>query len=34
MLNVEFGPDVPLANIDAVCKAVEKICRLPEPDVV
>ena len=34
MLCVECGPDVPLANIDALCKAVEKTCKLPEPDVV
>ncbi len=27
----EAGPDVPLANIDALCRAFEKLCNLPEP---
>jgi len=34
MLSVEIGPDVPLQNVDALCKAVEKVCKLPEPSVV
>jgi len=31
MLSVECGPDVPLENIDAVCRAAEKLCNLPDP---
>ena len=34
MLHVEVGPDVPLQNIEALAKAVERVCKLPEPDVV
>lgn len=31
MLQAECGPDVPLANIEAICRAMERLCRLPEP---
>ncbi len=30
MLLAECGPDVPLANIDAICKTFEKLCNLPD----
>lgn len=33
MVNVEIGPDVPLANVDALFTAIEQACRLPEPEV-
>jgi uroporphyrinogen decarboxylase len=33
MIYAECGPDVPLDNIDAVCSALEKFCKLPHPDV-
>ena len=32
MLQAECGPDVPLANIEAICRSFERLCRLPEPD--
>lgn len=31
MFIAECGPDVPLANIDAICTTFEKLCHLPEP---
>ncbi|MCK4283410.1 MAG: hypothetical protein KAX44_03760 [Candidatus Brocadiae bacterium] len=31
MVLAECGPDVPLDNIDAICRAFERLCRLPEP---
>jgi len=31
MLVAECAPDVPLENIDAICRAFERLCRLPEP---
>ena len=31
MLGAECGPCVPLANIDALCTAMERLCRPPEP---
>lgn len=31
MFYAEFGPDVPLANIDATLSALEDVCHLPEP---
>jgi hypothetical protein len=33
MLSAECGPDVPLENVDAVCRAFERVCRLPDPAV-
>jgi uroporphyrinogen decarboxylase len=30
MIKVECGPDVPLENVEAVCRGLEKYCRLPE----
>ena len=30
MLQAECGPDVPLANIDAICRAMERLCRPPD----
>ena len=30
MLKAECGPDVPLANIDAICRVLERLCRLPD----
>jgi uroporphyrinogen decarboxylase len=32
MLQAEISPDVPLANIDALCTALERVCRLPDPE--
>lgn len=32
MFKAECGPDVPMANIDAICRTLETRCRLPEPD--
>lgn len=32
MLLAECGPDVPLENVDAICRAFETLCRLPAPD--
>lgn len=29
-LVAECGPDVPLANIDAICRTMEKLCNLPD----
>lgn len=29
MLQAECGPDVPLENIDAICRAMERLCRPP-----
>ena len=31
ILQAEFGPDVPLDNAEALCRTMEKLCRLPEP---
>jgi hypothetical protein len=31
MLVAEVTPDFPLANVDAICTAMEKVCRLPDP---
>lgn len=31
MLVAECAPDVPLENIEAICSAFERLCRLPEP---
>jgi hypothetical protein len=31
MLLAECGPDVPLENIDAICRTFESLCHLPEP---
>jgi hypothetical protein len=33
MLLAECGPDVPLGNIEAICRAYERLCGLPEADV-
>lgn len=33
MLFAECEPDVPLENIDAICAALEKFCRPPEPEM-
>ncbi len=33
-LKAEIAPDVPLQNLDALCRAFERICRLPEPETV
>jgi hypothetical protein len=30
MLLAEVSPDIPLANIEAICSAMERVCRLPE----
>jgi hypothetical protein len=30
ILQAECGPDVPLQNIEAICSAMEKVCKLPE----
>jgi hypothetical protein len=30
MMIAECAPDVPLDNIDAICRALEKHCRLPD----
>ena len=30
MLLAEVGPEVPLENVDAICRTFEKLCRLPE----
>ena len=32
MLSAEAEPDVPLANIDALCTALERVCNPPEPE--
>lgn len=32
MFSAECGPDVPLENIDAICRAFEKLCNLPEAE--
>jgi uroporphyrinogen decarboxylase len=29
MLLAEVGPEVPLENVDAICRAFEDLCRLP-----
>jgi len=29
MLLAEVGPEVPLENVDAICRAFERLCRLP-----
>lgn len=34
MLHAECEPDVPLENIDAICTILERICKLPEPEVL
>lgn len=31
MLQAEIGPDVPLENIDAILRTMEKLCRVPDP---
>ena len=31
MLLAEIGQDVPLANVDAIWGAMDKVCRLPDP---
>jgi hypothetical protein len=31
MLQAECGPDVPLENIEAICRSMERLCRPPEP---
>lgn len=31
MLQVEIGQDIPLANIDAIFGALERVCGLPDP---
>ncbi len=31
MLLAECGPDVPLENVEAICRTFERLCRLPEP---
>ncbi len=31
MLKAECGPDVPPASIDAICTALETLCKVPEP---
>jgi len=31
MFYAECEPDVPLENIDAICTALERVCRLPDP---
>lgn len=33
-LVAEVGPEVPLKNVDAICRTLEKLCKLPEPSVV
>jgi hypothetical protein len=33
MLYAECEPDVPLENIDAICRALENVCNPPEPEV-
>lgn len=30
LLQAECGPDVPLANIDALCRAMERLCQPPD----
>ena len=30
MLLAEVGPEVPLENVDAICRTFERLCRLPE----
>jgi hypothetical protein len=32
MLLAEVGPEVPLENVDAICRSFEKLCNLPEPE--
>ena len=32
MLQAEIGPDIPLANIDALFGALERVCGLPDPE--
>lgn len=32
MLYAECEPDVPLENIDAICRALENVCNPPEPE--
>lgn len=32
MLQAECGPEVPLANIEALCRALERLCNPPEPE--
>jgi hypothetical protein len=31
MLLAEIGPEVPLDNLEAICRTFEKLCNLPEP---
>jgi hypothetical protein len=32
MLSIECAPDVPLDNIEAICRSVERLCNLPDPN--
>lgn len=34
MLQAEIGPDVPLENVEAILRTMEKLCNLPEPERV
>jgi len=34
MLGAECEPDVPLENIEQICKVIEEVCGLPEPEVL
>ena len=31
MLQAECAPDVPLENIEAICRAMERLCKPPDP---
>ncbi len=31
MLHAECEPDVPLENVEAICRTLEEVCNLPEP---
>jgi len=33
-LSAEIEPDVPLENVEAVCRALERVCRPPEPETL
>lgn len=33
MIHAECEPDVPLENIETICKTLEEVCRLPDPSV-
>ena len=30
ILQGEVGPEVPLENVDAICRTMEKLCRPPD----